>query len=106
MYIGHGTAFDGLGSWSFGNDSAMNVIIFGVDNSSTYTNNCKNNFLVLPEEKSLLTILMVVLRQQRKNLVLILVKQANKFAWVCITMVIIVIYVKIFSLVCSVFIIE
>ena len=50
MYIGHGTAFGGLGSWSFGNDSAMNVIIFGVDNSSTYTNNCKNNFLVLPEE--------------------------------------------------------
>ena len=50
MYIGHGTAFDGLGSWSFGNDSAMNVIIFGVDNSSTYTNNCKNNCLVLPEE--------------------------------------------------------
>ena len=34
MYIGYGMAFDGTGSWSFGNDFARNVVIFGVDNSS------------------------------------------------------------------------
>ena len=30
---GYGIAFDGKGSWSFNNDFAKNVIIFGVDNS-------------------------------------------------------------------------
>ena len=104
MYIGHGTAFDGLGSWSFGNDSAMNVIIFGVDNSSTYTNNCKNNFLVLPEEPT--DNIDGSTEAAEKKLSINFSKARNKFAWVCITMVIIVIYVKIFSLVCSVFIIE
>ena len=33
---GQGIAFDGKGSWSFGNDFARNVINFGVDNSSSY----------------------------------------------------------------------
>ena len=43
-----GVAFDGLGSWSFGNDFARNAIIFGVDSSSSsHTDNRKNNFLVL-----------------------------------------------------------
>ena len=32
---GYRIAFDGLGSWSFGNDFARNVVIFGVDNSSS-----------------------------------------------------------------------
>ena len=37
--------FDNAGLWSFDNDSARNVIIFGVDNSSSsYTGNRKNNF--------------------------------------------------------------
>ena len=31
---GYGITFDSAGSWSFDNDSAKNVIIFGVDNSS------------------------------------------------------------------------
>ena len=36
--------------WSFGNDCARNVIIFGVDNSSSsHADNRKNNFLVLGE---------------------------------------------------------
>ena len=36
--------------WSFGNDSASNVIIFGVDNSSlSHADNRKNNFLILGE---------------------------------------------------------
>ena len=48
-----GIAFDGEGSWSFGNDFARNVIIFGVDNnSSSHTDNRKNNFLVLGEGPS------------------------------------------------------
>ena len=36
MYVfsGYGIIFDRLSSWSFGNDFARNVLIFGVDNSS------------------------------------------------------------------------
>ena len=51
LYSGYRTAFDGKGKWNFGNDFARNVVIFGVDNSSTsYADNHKNNFLVLSEE--------------------------------------------------------
>ena len=47
-YSGYGKAFDGKGEWNFGNGSARNVKIFGVDNnSSCHTDNCKNDFLVL-----------------------------------------------------------
>ena len=50
VYSGYGTTFDGVGSWSFDNDFARNVIIFDVDNTSTcLTGNCKNNYLVLSE---------------------------------------------------------
>ena len=35
MDTGYGIAFDGKGMWSFGNDFTRNVIIFGVDNSSS-----------------------------------------------------------------------
>ena len=35
IYNGQGIALDGDGSWSFGNDFARNVVIFGVDNSSS-----------------------------------------------------------------------
>ena len=46
----YGIAFDGKGKWSFGNDFARNVIIFGVDNSSSsHTDNLKNDFLILGE---------------------------------------------------------
>ena len=48
VYSGYGIALDGKGEWNFGNDSAGDVIIFGVDNrSSSHTDNHKNNFLVL-----------------------------------------------------------
>ena len=41
-------AFDGTGLLSFGDDSARHVAIFGVDNSSSsHTDNCKNDYLVL-----------------------------------------------------------
>ena len=34
MYSGYGITFDGAGEWSFSNDSARSVKIFGVDNNS------------------------------------------------------------------------
>ena len=50
MYIGYGIAFDGAGLWSFGNDFDRNVVISGVDNSSSsHTDNCHNDFLLLGE---------------------------------------------------------
>ena len=49
-YNDQGIAFDGEGSWSFDNDYARNIVIFGVDNSSSsHTDNWKNNFLALRE---------------------------------------------------------
>ena len=49
-YNGREIAFDGEGSWSFGNDFARNVGTFCVCNtSSSHTDNWKNNFLVLGE---------------------------------------------------------
>ena len=48
MYSGFGITFDGAGSWSFDNDIARKVIVFGVDNSlSFHADNLKNNFSVL-----------------------------------------------------------
>ena len=47
MYSGYGIAFHGAGLWSFGNEFAWNVAIFGVDiSSSSHIDNCKNNFSV------------------------------------------------------------
>ena len=48
VYSEYRNTFDSAGSWSFDNDFARNVIIFGVDNSSSsHSDNCKNNFLIL-----------------------------------------------------------
>ena len=50
VYSGYGIAFDGAGEWSFNNDSARNVIIFGIfNNSSSHATNQKNAFLILRE---------------------------------------------------------
>ena len=35
MYTGYGIVFDGGGLWSFSNEFARNVVIFGVGNSSS-----------------------------------------------------------------------
>ena len=35
VYSGYGIAFDGKAFWSFGNGYARNVVIFGVDTSSS-----------------------------------------------------------------------
>ena len=49
-YNDSGIAFDREDSWSFDNDFARNIIIFGVSNSSSsYAHNRKNNSLVLVE---------------------------------------------------------
>ena len=50
VYSRYGITLDSGGSWSFCNDLARNVIIFGVDNSSSsHSDNRKNNFLILGE---------------------------------------------------------
>ena len=71
-------AFDGEGIWSFGNDFC-NVVTSGVDNSSSSHANIKNKFLILSEG---------ALVQQKKNLVLTLIKESRNFASACITMVV------------------
>ena len=46
MYSVLRIAFDGEGSWNFGDDDAKNVVIFVVGNSSTfYCDNLKNKIL-------------------------------------------------------------
>ena len=48
MYSGYGITVNSLGSCSFGNDIAGNVLTFGFDNSSSFhADNVKNIFLVL-----------------------------------------------------------
>ena len=50
-YNSLGIGFDGEDSWSFGNGFAKNIVIFGVNNSSSsHTDKKKNNFLVFSEE--------------------------------------------------------
>ena len=39
VYSGYGIEFDGKFSWSFCNDSAKNVVSFGVDTSSSSVSN-------------------------------------------------------------------
>ena len=53
MYSGYGIAFDGKGAWSFVIDYALNLLIFGGDNSSqSQADNRKNRFLVLGERST------------------------------------------------------
>ena len=44
IFSGYRIVFDGKGGWSFGNDYARNVIIFGVDSSSFHADNPDNFF--------------------------------------------------------------
>ena len=49
-YSGYRITFDSAGFWSFDNDTARNVIVFGVDNnSSSHADNGKSNFFELVE---------------------------------------------------------
>ena len=74
VYSGYGIAFDGKGSWSFGNNYAGNVVIFGVDNSSSsHTDNQGYDMLLLGEGNTFGNYHKIWCT--RKKLVLILVKQ-------------------------------
>ena len=45
VYSGYGRAFDGVGSCSFGNGFAKNIVSFGFGNSLLFhVENCKNKF--------------------------------------------------------------
>ena len=44
VYSSYGLAFDGKGEWNFGNGSGRNVIISGVDNTSSHSDYRKNIF--------------------------------------------------------------
>ena len=91
MYSVYGIAFDGVNSWSFGNDYATNVVIFGFDNSSlSHSDNHKNNFLILRE--GLTSNINGSFGSLEKSLVSILLKQNHNIAWVYITIIITVIF--------------
>ena len=84
MYSGYGITFDGGGSWSFDNDTARNVIISGVDSSSSsHADNLKNNFLVLG---------LGPLYGVNGKISINFTNQIQHFTWVYIIMMIIVIY--------------
>ena len=87
MYSVYGIAFDGVNSWSFGNDYATNVVIFGFDNSSlSHSDNHKNNFLILRE--GLTSNINGSFGSLEKSLVSILLNQNHNIAWVYITIII------------------
>ena len=51
MHSGYRITFDSACSWNFDNDTAKNVIVFGIDNSSSsHASNLKNNFLKREED--------------------------------------------------------
>ena len=80
-YNGRGIAFDGEDSWSFGNDFARDVLIFGIDNnSSSHTDNQKNNLLVLGERPIGINDGISESTGAAKKRVLTLVKQIQSFA--------------------------
>ena len=78
VYSGYGIPFDSGGSWCFDNDFARNVIIFGVDNSSSsHSDNRKNNFLILGEVPTYG--INGSLMHQKKKLILTSVTTTQKF---------------------------
>ena len=65
---------NGAGSWNFDDDFDRNVVIFSVDNSSSYhAGNCKSDFWCCVKE--IFSVLMKASAFQRKSLESILVKQ-------------------------------
>ena len=81
VYSGYGIAFDGKISWSFNDDFARCVKMFGVDNNSlSHTDNLKNDFLIL-DEGDTFRINKSLGAPEKKLLAL---KQRQNSAWVCI----------------------
>ena len=80
MYSGYGIAFGGKDSWSFNDEFARNVTIFGVDHSSSFhTDNLKNEFLILGERNTF-SINGSFGAKEKNIYILILVKQKQRFA--------------------------
>ena len=78
VYSGYRIAFDGKGSWSFNDDFARSLTIFGVDNNSlSHTDNVKNGFLILGEGDTFG--INESFGALEKSLILILVKQRQSF---------------------------
>ena len=77
VYSGYRITFDSAGSWT-----NRNVIIFGIDNSSSsHSDNLKNTFLVLREGLTFgINGSLVLKKLSIKILVLILVNQTQNFA--------------------------
>ena len=74
VYSSYVIIFDSAGSWNFADDFARNIVIFGVDSSSSsHADNRKNNFLVLGEGPTFGS-------SEVFSDLLILVKQAQNFA--------------------------
>ena len=74
-----GIAFDRGDSWSFGNGTAKNVIMFDVDiSSSSYVDNRKNNILILGKGPTFG--INGGFCEPEKKFVLILLKQIQNFA--------------------------
>ena len=90
MYSDYGTAFDGAESWSFGNDFARNIVIFGVNNnSSSDADNHKNDFLMLVEVRICGINESFGATEQKISIKFTIAK--TKFCLICIMRVIIVI---------------
>ena len=85
-YNGRGIAFDGKDMWSYSNDFSRCVVIFVVDNTSSFhTNNQKNTFLILGEQPT--EDINDSVGAGEKKLALTLIKQRQDFVSVCITKV-------------------
>ena len=58
VYSGYAIAFDGKEEWGLGNNFARNVMILGVDNSSSsHVNNIHRKFLTLGEGDTFLVLM-------------------------------------------------
>ena len=86
-------AFDGKGSWSLNDDFAWNFLAFEVDNSSSLlTDNIKNDFLILGNTDTFG--INGSFFAPEKTLILVLVKQTQNIARVCLIIVIMVTYLQ------------
>ena len=89
-YSGYGIGFDRKGSYSIGNEIGRNVIIFGVDmSSSTHTDDKKKDILILgkgPTERLEHTL------TAEKLYSISFTEKMQSFVWACIKMEQIVIY--------------
>ena len=75
-------AFDGNILWSFGNTFAGNFVHLSVDNSSSsHSDNCKNNFLILDEGSTydIKEIILMDLASQKERFFINFSKASSKF---------------------------